>query len=59
MSDLIEAILITLGDLFGPRRPRSPLAQGLLVLGLFIVLAIVFVLWRNWDMLVAGRPSSN
>ena len=55
MGALIEAVLIAHGDLFAPRQPRSPLAQALLVLALFIVLALAFVLWRNWSTL-AGRP---
>ena len=54
ISDLFEAILIALGDLVAPRRPRSSLAQALLVLALFIALGAAFVLWRNWGMPARG-----
>ena len=51
VGDLIEALLIAVGDLFLPQRPRLWI-RVLLILALLALLATAFVFWRNWDVLV-------
>jgi len=59
---LLDAVAYLLAELLdmavGPRRPRSALARGFLVLAVLAIAAMAFVVWKNWGLLTASITSN-